>query len=130
MVMLITAISSASIVIVILSVAQPSMGQQTISELELVRSAILLLDLVVLAALPPVLVNYGHGTMKVTWAILATGLLFETYQDFLPATVERFEANIVGLLAYALIALAFAVLWRFTAAMMQRIEEMTGDDFS
>lgn len=130
MVMIITAIASASIVFVILAVAQPGLDEQTLSELELVRGAILLLDLVVLASLPPVIVNYGHGTMKVTWALLTSGLLLETYQDFLPATVERFEVNITGLLSYALIALAFAVLWRFSVAMMQRIEEMAGEDLS
>lgn len=128
MVMVITAIASASIVFVVLSVVQPGIETVALGELELVRTAILLLDLVVLAALPPVIVNYGHGTMKVTWAILATGILLETYQDFLPAAAPRFEANTVGLLSYGLLALAFVVLWRFSAELMRRIEALSVED--
>lgn len=130
MVMIITALTSASIVFVIIAFVQPHFMDQANDEYELVHSAILLLDVVVLAALPPVLVNYHYGTMKVTWAILTAGLFFEVYQDFLPATAERFEANIVGVLAYALIALAFVTLWRFSVAMMRQIQATAEDDLS
>ncbi len=125
MVMFITAIAFASIVFIIVAIVQPVEGMTVIPGAETVGQAILVLDLVILASLPPLVVNYGCGTMKVTWAILGFGLFLESYLDFLDATAQRHEEDIAAALAYGLIALAFVTLWRYTSVLMSDIRSIS-----
>jgi hypothetical protein len=124
MVMIITALSTASIVFLVVYLLQPGMAMERFFEKSLLQHGILFLDVVVLFSLPPLLVNYRSGTMKVTWAILSFGLFLLVYADFIPLEAERFEIGIVGTLAHGLIALAFATLWRYSVAMIREISEI------
>jgi hypothetical protein len=121
MVMIITALSSASIVFLVMYVAQPSGGLERFQEEDMIAAGAIFLDVVVLLSLPPVLVNYNFGTMKVTWAILSLGILFEVYGDFLSPLSERYEREVTVLLGQGLIMLAFTVLWRYTGLLMQGV---------
>ncbi len=124
MVMVTTAIAAASIVFLVMYVLQPEGFLGRFAEETLLDGAILVLDLVILSSLPPVLVNYRLGTMRVTWAILAFGIFFLVYADILPSTALRRESESVHLLGHGLMALSFATLWRYTNAMIRRIDSI------
>lgn len=125
MVMFITAVAFASIVLIVVAVIEPVEGVTVPPGIETVRQATLVLDLVILASLPPLLVNYGRGTMKVTWAILGFGLFLETYQDFLDPVSQGHEAAVAAALAYGFIALAFVTLWLYTSVLMRDIKSIS-----
>jgi hypothetical protein len=125
MVMIITALSSASIVFLVMYIAQPAGGLERFQEEDMIAAGVIFLDVVVLLSLPPVLVNYNFGTMKVTWAILALGIFFEVYGDFLSPLSERYEREVAALMGQGLIMLAFAVLWRYTGLLMQGVSSAT-----
>lgn len=124
MVMIITALSTASIVFLVIYLLQPGLAMDRFFETSILRHGIIFLDVVILLSLPPLLVNYRSGTMKVTWAILSFGLFLFIYADFIPFEAERFESGIVETLAHGLIALAFATLWRYSVAMIREIGDV------
>lgn len=123
MVMFVTAISSAAIAFALIYIFEPAPGLTRIADFDLLRFAILILDGVILLALPPVLVNYRYGTMKVTWAIFTIGIFLEVLRDFPPPTL--YEKDFLSVLSYSFLALAFGTLWRYTNAMVKDVYRLS-----
>lgn len=115
MLMTITAIAAATVAFIIAQLMHPATVDLDLADPE---RLILLLDLAILASLPPLLINYSAGTMKVTWAILSCGIFFTVFADL----AGKYSLKSLGV---ALIALAFATLWRYTNAMISRIRTIS-----
>lgn len=128
MVMVITAIASAAIVLLVIYTLQPPDFSARVADFDLLIFGVRILDMAVLLCLPPILVNYRFGTMKVTWAILSFGFFFLVYADFLPWNALRYERDIAETLSYGLFLLAFATLWRYSSAMIRQIRAYAGEE--
>jgi len=125
MVMLITAVSAASIVFLVIYIFEPSLPlSKLFTEEKILHDGFLFMNFVVLFSLPPVLLNYSLGTMRVTWSILTLGVFLVVYSDFLPTEIICYEHNVSELIGTSLIMLAFMTLWRYINSMIQKIHSL------
>jgi len=125
MVMLITAVSAASIVFLVIYIFEPSLPlSKLFTEEKILHNGFLFMNFVVLFSLPPVLLNYSLGTMRVTWSILTLGVFLVVYSDFLPTEIICYEHNVSELIGTSLIMLAFMTLWRYINSMIQKIHSL------
>lgn len=121
MVMFVVAVASATFVLLVLFLLQPAPFLPFPRFSSMATTAILLLDSIVFLSLPPVLFNYGLGTMKVTWALFSFGILLEGYPDFLPAITPPSLHYVVSFAGTSLVALAFGCLWKYSDVLIRGV---------